>query len=642
MQSVEEVNLAMRWGSLMEACGVATYLKYFPNVTFKSTGIWQHKKCDWLGVSPDGLVNDDTVVEIKCPYMNGNPFPYRSIPAQYVGQAQFEMFVTGLKKLHFIIWTPRSTKVYLMERNEEFIQLCLEELEIFKDSLNEESLPEPSTTCNELFSEAKDIARACILLGSFRSCRTGDIFNEPDFVYFTKEINISKKDSTKGKTKDHHVESIVDDSMRPTEVMEKKIIRKAQEYQSFVWGSNGVRNSCFLDSFLEVLFHIWMRQGIKVLPEELEESLVQRRNKNFHQSKMTLWTFLKDHAINRYDRFDFGEMAAVTAVIDSMYENIPHHERSKYYLLNETRTKCLTNDQHNKQRLSIYPFVYLYRKYINFNFIDESNTFDMCSLVEYCLNDNCVENSTCQVCQKQQSVTIKVTNNPTFFVVEVQQDTASKIKPILKCTNITVNSYQYDLAGIIYYSSDHFWTQHFVNEEGLQAGYYYYNDLKYKGKGKFLSKSVKNLTPEKVHLLIFEQAKHTKEDGTASSIGESQVIKALIEKAHAKKIVRSNKPIKENLATLLDYAAIRCEGFMKRDLVKAVMENQRAIGSAIDVGVKKTLTQKVTAQEHTISSEHSYSVPTAETLPKRESVRKQDSQFVYLKVSLTNLRLALM
>ena len=128
----------------------------------------------------------------------------------------------------------------------------------------------------------------------------------------------------------------------------------------------------------------------------------------------------------------------------------------------------------------------------------------MCSLVEYCLNDNCVENSICQVCQKQQSVTIKVTNNPTFFVVEVQQDTASKIKPILKCTNITVNSYQYDLAGIIYYSSDHFWTQHFVNEKGLQAGYYYYNDLKYKGKGKFLSKSVKNLTPEKVHLLIFE------------------------------------------------------------------------------------------------------------------------------------------
>ena len=75
---------------------------------------------------------------------------------------------------------------------------------------------------------------------------------------------------------------------------------------------------------------------------------------------------------------------------------------------------------------------------------------------------------------------------------------------------------------------------------------------------------------------------------------------------------------------------------MKRDLVNAVMENQRAIGSAIDVGVKKTLTQKITAQEHTISSEHSYSVPTAETLPKCESVRKLDLQFVYLKVSLTN------
>ena len=87
---------------------------------------------------------------------------------------------------------------------------------------------------------------------------------------------------------------------------------------------------------------------MKVLPEALNESLVQCRNKNFHVSKMILWKFLNDNAISRYDTFDLEEMAAVTALIDNLYQNMPHHERSKYYLLNETRTKCLTNDHHNR------------------------------------------------------------------------------------------------------------------------------------------------------------------------------------------------------------------------------------------------------------------------------------------------------
>ena len=75
---------------------------------------------------------------------------------------------------------------------------------------------------------------------------------------------------------------------------------------------------------------------MKVLPEALNESLVQCKNKNFHVSKMILWNFLNDNATSRYDTFDLGEMAAVTAVIDNLYQNIPLHERSKYYLLNET------------------------------------------------------------------------------------------------------------------------------------------------------------------------------------------------------------------------------------------------------------------------------------------------------------------
>ena len=426
----------------------------------------------------------------------------------------------------------------------------------------------------------------------------------PDFVYFTKEIYM------RNETRKEKQQATEDISVQDSNQSLKKSVRKLTEYQSFQWGSNGIRNSCFIDSFLEVIYHVWARQKKKMLPEELEEALFQRGSKNFHRSKMVLWQYLQDHAINNYDTFTPGDMGAITAVIDCLYSNIPTHERSNYYLLNETQTKCLTNNNHNKQRLSHYPLFYLYRKYITFDLIDESNTFDLCTLVEFVLNDNCVENSVCHVCQKQQSITIKVMNNPAFFFIEVQQDTTSKIKPALRRTNIKVNKCQYDLAGVIYFSAEHFWTQHFVNAVETQPGYYFYNDLKYKGRAKFLSKSVKNLTPENIHILIFEKTKYNKDGGTASGVGEEQIVKSLIERAHAQNIVASKKTVKENIATLIDYAGIQCDGYLKRDLIEAIVENRDVVESVLERRGRKRLKndRKATVSESSIMSEHSYSI----------------------------------
>ena len=154
----------------------------------------------------------------------------------------------------------------------------------------------------------------------------------------------TEKKSDKKNEKGQDVEDVC---MNEVEEPQKRNGRRLDEYQSFIWGSNGVKNSCFVDSFLEVLFQVWMRQDTHLQPKALEESLNLCKNKNFHESKMKLWTYLKDHAINRYDTFDYGDMAAITAVIDVLYTNTPEQEKSNYYLLNETRTKCLTNDQHN-------------------------------------------------------------------------------------------------------------------------------------------------------------------------------------------------------------------------------------------------------------------------------------------------------
>ena len=69
-----------------------------------------------------------------------------------------------------------------------------------------------------------------------------------------------------------------------------------------------------------------------VLPEALKDSLVQRKQKSFHASKMILWKFLNDHPINRYDTFDLGEMAAITAIVDNLHEI--------FHIMKDQNTSC--------------------------------------------------------------------------------------------------------------------------------------------------------------------------------------------------------------------------------------------------------------------------------------------------------------
>ena len=132
--NTNEINDAMRWGSMCEEHAIATYIKHMPCKKFLKTGLWlsqDQKGISWLGVSPDGIVDQETVIEIKCPYMGGNPFPYRKVPYLYIPQCQLEMYVTNTTKCHFVCWTPRRTFVYLIQRDDQFIEGLLIQLKHF-------------------------------------------------------------------------------------------------------------------------------------------------------------------------------------------------------------------------------------------------------------------------------------------------------------------------------------------------------------------------------------------------------------------------------------------------------------------------------------------------------------------------------
>ena len=54
---------------------------------------------------------------------------------------------------------------------------------------------------------------------------------------------------------------------------------------------------------------------------------------------MTIWNYLSENNVDRYNRFTIGEMAAVTGIIDVLFRNISENDKVKFYLRNEARTK---------------------------------------------------------------------------------------------------------------------------------------------------------------------------------------------------------------------------------------------------------------------------------------------------------------
>lgn len=65
-----------------------------------------------LGVSPDGIVEDDNaVVEIKCPHNSNNHTDFlisTKIKPEYLLQMQLQMYVMGADKAYFVSYDPRN------------------------------------------------------------------------------------------------------------------------------------------------------------------------------------------------------------------------------------------------------------------------------------------------------------------------------------------------------------------------------------------------------------------------------------------------------------------------------------------------------------------------------------------------------
>jgi len=101
------------------------------------------KQDEFIGCSPDGLVGEDGLIEIKCPN-NKNYFLImldpKNIDTKYLWQMQMQMLVTGRKWCDYMAYNPNFEKhftIYRFEADPDKHEKLLEGFEIGKKAMKE-------------------------------------------------------------------------------------------------------------------------------------------------------------------------------------------------------------------------------------------------------------------------------------------------------------------------------------------------------------------------------------------------------------------------------------------------------------------------------------------------------------------------
>ena len=132
---------ALRWGETYEADARLAYETVTGN-SVDLCGFIEWSKI--FGGSPDGLVGEAGIIEIKCPFNTSNHVRYLLLESQYelnglkpeyYAQIQGNLLVTGRKWCDFISYDPRcvraefALKILRVNRDEEFIKRIKEALD---------------------------------------------------------------------------------------------------------------------------------------------------------------------------------------------------------------------------------------------------------------------------------------------------------------------------------------------------------------------------------------------------------------------------------------------------------------------------------------------------------------------------------
>lgn len=119
-------NVATEHGTNNEMNGIVDYQIMTGNLV-DPTGLWIHPHHTWLAGSPDGLVGEEGMVEIKCPFYtrkDGGRL-HKAVPGHYWLQVNALLEITGRKWCDYVCWAPEGMCVYRIHADPQSFQFLL-------------------------------------------------------------------------------------------------------------------------------------------------------------------------------------------------------------------------------------------------------------------------------------------------------------------------------------------------------------------------------------------------------------------------------------------------------------------------------------------------------------------------------------
>ena len=141
---------ALEWGTALEEKARFQYSMFLLDKgderasQITQLGFVDHPDVIGAGCSPDGLVGDDGVIEIKCPYTQKNHLRTLlsgEVPREYVAQCQGAMWVLGREYCDFVSYHPHFDDmlelcVVRLERDDAYIASLCSSVQKFLDELD--------------------------------------------------------------------------------------------------------------------------------------------------------------------------------------------------------------------------------------------------------------------------------------------------------------------------------------------------------------------------------------------------------------------------------------------------------------------------------------------------------------------------
>jgi len=119
-------NAAMTWGTEQEPAARAAYERV-TGTSVEETGFICHDTL-MAGCSPDGLIDWDGLIEIKCPFNSAVHIEtlLNGMPADHIPQVQGQLWITGREWCDFVSYDPRmpaelQLHVQRIQRDPSFI-----------------------------------------------------------------------------------------------------------------------------------------------------------------------------------------------------------------------------------------------------------------------------------------------------------------------------------------------------------------------------------------------------------------------------------------------------------------------------------------------------------------------------------------